>query len=67
MTSTTFNAQGVPSSAGRGNEAYAFADFLLGAVQSASVDFGLPERARHEYNLGVFINDDWKLTSLHPS
>lgn len=44
---------------GRGNEAYAFADFLLGSVQTAAVDFGFPELARRAYNLGVFANDDW--------
>jgi hypothetical protein len=62
MTSSTRNAAGVLNAGGRGNEAYAFADFLLGAVQTASVDYGLPELARRAYNVGVFINDDWKAT-----
>jgi hypothetical protein len=63
MTSTVIAANGTPSAGGRGNEAYAFADFLLGSVQSAAVDFGLPELARSAYNLGFFVNDDWKVTS----
>lgn len=60
MSSTTVNAQGVATANGRGNEAYSFADFLLGSVQSAAVDFGLPELARRAYNFGAFVNDDWK-------
>lgn len=61
MSSTTLDSQGNPSAPGRGNEAYSYADFLLGTVQSASVDFGLPEQSRSAYNLGLFVNDDWKI------
>jgi hypothetical protein len=62
MTSSIRNAAGVLNAGGRGNEAFAFADFLLGSVQTAAVDFGLPELARSAYNLGIFVNDDWKAT-----
>lgn len=62
MTSSTANAAGVLTAGGRGNEAYAFADFLLGAVQAAAVDFGLPKLARQAHNFGAFLNDDWKVT-----
>lgn len=61
MTSTTFDSRGTATTVGRNNEAYSYADFLLGTVQSASVDFGLPKLARNAYNLGTFVNDDWKV------
>lgn len=41
---------------------HAFASFLLGAPQTAAMQFGMPYLARSPA-LGVFAQDDWKVTS----
>jgi len=38
------------------------ADFLLGEVNSYSYEQPMPETGRRNYNLGVFFQDDWKVS-----
>src|ERR1700723_2098198 len=38
------------------------ADFLLGKVKTAQYEQPQPETGRRNYNWGVFIQDDWKVT-----
>ncbi len=49
--------------AGRNNPVNALADLLLGAVKSASYPVPQIPVNRVNYNLGLFFNDDWKLTN----
>jgi hypothetical protein len=46
---------------GAATSGHAFASFLLGAPQTAAMQFGLPYLARSPA-LGVFAQDDWKVT-----
>jgi hypothetical protein len=48
--------------AGRNNPINALADFLLGAVKTANVPVAQIPANRYNYNLGLFVNDDWKVT-----
>jgi Carboxypeptidase regulatory-like domain/TonB dependent receptor/TonB-dependent Receptor Plug Domain len=49
--------------AGRNNPIYALADFLLGAVKTANIPVPQIPANRYNYNLGLFLNDDWKVTN----
>jgi Carboxypeptidase regulatory-like domain len=49
--------------AGRNNPINALADFLLGAVKTANIPVPQIPINRYNYNLGLFLNDDWKVTS----
>jgi hypothetical protein len=51
---------GVP---GRANLINPIADFLLGAVKTAEIPVAQQLLTRKNYNLGLFINDDWKVTN----
>lgn len=46
---------------GAANSGHAFASFLLGAPQTAAMQFGLPYLARSPA-LGLYGQDDWKVT-----
>ncbi|MBI3683706.1 MAG: TonB-dependent receptor [Acidobacteria bacterium] len=48
--------------AGRNNPVNALADLLLGAVKGADYPVVQIPVNRFNYNLGLFFNDDWKLT-----
>jgi len=48
--------------AGRDNPVNALADFLLGAVKTSSIPVPQIPVNRVNYNMGLFINDDWKIT-----
>ncbi len=50
-----------PTNAG-GNPVNALADFLLGKVQTAQYVIPQPMTGRRNWNLGLFLQDDWKLT-----
>ena len=45
-----------------GNATTQLADFLLGEVGSYSYEQPMPETGRRNWNLGVFLQDDWKLS-----
>jgi hypothetical protein len=49
-------------SAGRNNPVNSVADFLLGAVKTANAPVAQIPVNRLNYNLGLFINDNWKVT-----
>jgi hypothetical protein len=46
-----------------GNAVNALADFLLGDVKSSAYSIPQPMIGRRGYNLGFYIQDDWKITS----
>lgn len=48
--------------AGRNNPINALADFLLGQVKTANIAVAQIPINRYSYNLGLFANDDWKVT-----
>ncbi len=45
-----------------GNANTGIADFLLGQIKTASYEQPMPETGRRNYNLGVFVQDDWKVS-----
>ncbi len=45
-----------------GNANTGIADFLLGTIKTASYEQPQPETGRRNYNLGVFAQDDWRVT-----
>ncbi len=45
-----------------GDPINALADFLLGDLKTASYSLAQPLIGRRNYNLGLYIQDDWKLT-----
>lgn len=46
-----------------GNPNTEIADFLLGTIKTAQYEQPQPETGRRNYNLGVFLQDDWRITS----
>jgi len=46
-----------------GNANTGLADFLIGAIKTANYEQPQPETGRRNYNLGIFFQDDWRLTS----
>jgi hypothetical protein len=57
-----FNGEITGGVAGRNNPINALADFLLGAVKTANIPVPQIPVNRYNYNLGLFVNDDWKVT-----
>ena len=45
-----------------GNPINALADFLLGDIKTASYSLAQPLIGRRNYNFGLYMQDDWKLT-----
>ena len=45
-----------------GNPNTGLADFLLGKIKTAQYEQPQPPTGRRNYNLGFFVQDDWKLT-----
>ncbi|MGC8792736.1 MAG: TonB-dependent receptor domain-containing protein, partial [Bryobacteraceae bacterium] len=48
--------------AGLNNPVNALADLLLGAVKTASIQVSQIPLTRVNYNLGLYLNDDWKVS-----
>ena len=46
-----------------GNQANALADFLLGQVKTSSYGLAQPADGRRNYNIGAYVQDDYKLNS----
>ncbi len=61
--SYTFSGTLTSPTASSGNAVNDLADFLLGLVQSGSYVLPQPITGRRNYNLGIFIQDDWRATS----
>jgi hypothetical protein len=45
-----------------GNATSGVADFLIGQVKTGSYEQPMPPTGRRNYNFGVFLQDDWKIT-----
>jgi hypothetical protein len=45
-----------------GNATTGLADFLLGQIKTGSYEQPMPPTGRRNYNLGIFFQDDWKVT-----
>ncbi|MEI9980891.1 MAG: carboxypeptidase regulatory-like domain-containing protein [Edaphobacter sp.] len=45
-----------------GNPNTGIADFLLGKIKTTNYEQPMPPTGRRNWNLGVFIQDDWKVT-----
>jgi len=45
-----------------GNANTGIADFLVGTVKTASYEQPQPETGRRNYNLGIFFQDDWRVS-----
>jgi hypothetical protein len=45
-----------------GNANTGIADFLLGKIKSANYEQAMPETGRRNWNLGIFFQDDWRIT-----
>lgn len=45
-----------------GNATTALADFLLGKIKTGSYEQPMPPTGRRNWNLGIFGQDDWKVT-----
>jgi len=58
----TFTGQ-ITSSTRTANAVNTIADFLLGAVKSSVYAIPQPPTGRRNHNLGLFVQDDWKITS----
>lgn len=59
----TFNFDGSLTNHGNsGNATTGLADFLLGQVKTGSYEQPMPPTGRRNYNLGVFFQDDWRVT-----
>lgn len=59
----TFVGEITGGAAGRNNPLNPLADFLLGAVKTAQIPVTQIPVNRFNYNLGLFFNDDWKVTN----
>ena len=45
-----------------GNANTGLADFLLGKITTGNYQLPMPETGRRNFNVGVFVQDDWKAT-----
>ena len=59
----TFNGQLTSPSQVAGNPVNSLGDMLLGTVKTANYDLFQPPTGRRNYNLGIFLQDDWKVTA----
>ena len=56
----TFNGEITSATHNSGNPVNSLADFLLGAVKSSGYALPQPPAGRRNYNLGGYVQDDWK-------
>lgn len=57
-----FNGQLSSPQRAAGNPVHAMSDFLLGLVKTANYDLPQPMTGRRNTNLGIFVQDDWKVS-----
>jgi hypothetical protein len=60
--SFTFTGEITNSKNSAGDPINALADFLLGDIKTGSYSLAQPLIGRRNYNLGLYIGDDWKVT-----
>ncbi len=60
--SYNFNGEITNVTSSANNPVNAMGDYLLGALATASYKLPQPLTGRRNYNLGLFIQDDWKIT-----
>jgi hypothetical protein len=58
----TFTGEITSATHNSGNPVNALADFLLGDVKNSGYALPQPPAGRRNYNLGAFVQDDWKIT-----
>lgn len=58
-----FNGSITNNQKNSGNAINSMADFLLGTVKTAGYDLAQPPTGRRNYNIGAFVQDDWKVSS----
>lgn len=61
--SYTFNGEITSKTNNGGDPVNSLADFLLGDVKTSGYALPQPPAGRRNYNLGIFAQDDWKVTS----
>lgn len=59
--SYSFNGSVTNAQKNGGNAINSMADFLLGAVKTSVYTLPQPPTGRRNYNLGAFVQDDWKV------
>jgi hypothetical protein len=57
-----FNGELSSSTRNSGNPIHAMGDFLQGLIATANYDLPQPPTGRRNTNLGVFVQDDWKVS-----
>lgn len=57
-----FTGEITSSAKSGGNPNNAFADFLLGKIKTGSYQLPMPETGRRNYYLGLFLQDDFKIS-----
>ncbi len=60
--SFTFDGSITNRNSSSGDPINALADFLLGDIKTASYSLAQPLIGRRNYNLGLYVQDDWKLS-----
>ena len=58
----TFTGEITNANRTAGNPVNSLADFLLGTVKTSGYALPQPPAGRRNYNLGIFVQDDWKAT-----
>ena len=58
-----FNGEITSPNRSGGNPVNALADFLLGRVQTASYEVPQQNTGRRNHNLGLYVQDDWRVSS----
>jgi hypothetical protein len=58
----TFTGEITSATHNGGNPVNALADFLLGDIKTSGYALPQPPMGRRNYNLGAFVQDDWKVT-----
>jgi hypothetical protein len=59
----TFTGEVTSSTHNGGNPVNSLADFLLGDVKTSGYALPQPPAGRRNYNLGAYVQDDWKLNA----
>jgi hypothetical protein len=59
----SFNGEITSPNKSGGNPVNALADFLLGRIQTVAYEIPQPNTGRRNYNIGLFVQDDWRVSS----